>query len=222
MNHREGYDAVAVRARGKGGKGVERSKGGGGGTRPSVSSAAVKPHVAVPSVANSSSSRPSSSSSRPTFSSSTSRTTAAASSRKDKENIANASTSFAMSPKPTLDNHALIKSIQEQAQSLKSIHKLCLDVANSERDFYWNKLRGIELLCQVYKEKEEGGAEGVELGGEAMTMIEKAFRVMHAEECDNIPVDEDGNVSGYFCLFFNNDASCMVNCASNINCYFIL
>jgi hypothetical protein len=52
----------------------------------------------------------------------------------------------------------------------------------------------------VYKEKEEGGAEGVELGGEAMTMIEKAFRVMHAEECDNIPVDEDGNVSGYFCL----------------------
>ena len=35
MNHREGYDAVAVRARGNGGKGAERSKGGGGGARPS-------------------------------------------------------------------------------------------------------------------------------------------------------------------------------------------
>ena len=75
-------------------------------------------------------------------------------------------------------------------------------MANSERDFYRNKLCGIELLCQVYKEKEEGGAEGVELGGEEMKMIEKAFRVMHAEECYNIPVDEDGNVIGYFCLFF--------------------
>jgi RP/EB family microtubule-associated protein len=125
-----------------------------------------------------------------------------------------------MPSKPKSENHAALQSLQEEVKSLKSINteleskssqletdyadlELRLNAANSERDFYWNKLRGIELMFQVYKEKEEAGADGVDLGSEAMEVIERAFRVMYAAEGDNIDVDEEGNVSGYFFLFFN-------------------
>ena len=69
----------------------------------------------------------------------------------------------------------------------------------SERDFYFEKLRGIEVMLQVYKEKEESGellwSPRGSGGGEMKRVIEKIFRVMYAAAEDNVVVDDEGNVS---------------------------
>ena len=78
----------------------------------------------------------------------------------------------------------------------------------SERDFYFEKLRGIEVMLQVYKEKVEeeeeelggeGGGSSGGVGGEEMKkVIDKIFKVMYAGQDDNVVVDDEGNVS--FCV----------------------
>ena len=64
----------------------------------------------------------------------------------------------------------------------------------SERDFYFEKLRGIEVMLQVYKEKEERG-ELLENGDDTKKVIDKIFKVMYAAMEDNVVVDDEGNVS---------------------------
>ena len=70
-----------------------------------------------------------------------------------------------------------------------------LRTIESERDFYFEKLRGIEVMLQVYRKREEeekgsGDVEGV---------MDKIFTVMYATMEDNVLVDDDGNVS--FCFY---------------------
>lgn len=204
---RENYDPVAVRARGKGGKSVERSKSGGG--RPAMgrntsarstgaAAAAVKapraaavkaPRANPPSVGRSAAS--------------TSRTGAPAA--RSKENIANTSSTSISSSKPRKpEDTAAIRTLQEENSRLQSkvteletlSAELEINVHNSqaERDFYFHKLRGIEIMLQVYKDKEESG-DAVDLGVEARKVIERAFKVMYATDQDNIDVDDEGNVS---------------------------
>ena len=65
----------------------------------------------------------------------------------------------------------------------------------SERDFYFEKLRGIEVMLQVYKEKEESGQLLENGGDDTKKVIEKIFKVMYAAMEDNVVVDDEGNVS---------------------------
>ena len=69
----------------------------------------------------------------------------------------------------------------------------------SERDFYFEKLRGIEVMLQVYKEKEEERGEllleGGSSGDDTKKVIDKIFKVMYAAMEDNVVVDDEGNVS---------------------------
>jgi predicted RNase H-like nuclease (RuvC/YqgF family) len=141
------------------------------------------------------------STSRPSTSSSTSR----------KENIANTSSTSTV-PKPRkAEDSAAVRALQEENRQLKdenaNLQTQCTELETqieeveaasqtfqSERDFYFEKLRGIELLLQVFKEKEESG-EDIDMSAEARRVIDKAFKVMYATEEDNVLVDDEGNVS---------------------------
>ncbi|KAL7496711.1 hypothetical protein ACHAWT_007267 [Skeletonema menzelii] len=81
-----------------------------------------------------------------------------------------------------------------QLQLLSTELEMNISTVESERDFYFEKLRGIEVMLQVYKEQEERG----ELvgGGEMKTVIEKIFKVMYAAAEDNVVVDDEGNLVG--------------------------
>ena len=79
-----------------------------------------------------------------------------------------------------------------------------LQTVESERDFYFEKLRGIEVMLQVYKEKEDEEAGS----GNVTKLMDSMFKVMYATMEDNVGVDESGNVSTYpkkgviHCCFF--------------------
>ena len=81
-----------------------------------------------------------------------------------------------------------------QLQLLSTELEMNLSTVETERDFYFEKLRGIEVMLQVYKEQEE--ERGDSDGGEMMKrVIDKIFKVMYAAAEDNVVVDDDGNVS---------------------------
>lgn len=78
---------------------------------------------------------------------------------------------------------------------------MSINTVESERDFYFEKLRGIEVMLQVYKEKEESGevvlpVDGSGNGGEMKMVIDKIFKVMYAAAEDNVVVDDEGNLVG--------------------------
>jgi len=261
---REDYDAVAVRAKGKGGKMVGMNKGGGAGNAgssraraPVRSSSSVSassgrsgnnaPVVGKARIGSSASSSTTSSSSaaRPattsrssprkaTTSSSASTTTSTArSARPTRERSAptqkenNSATNLptiTRKPTPTTTtttssssvSTAQVKKYQEEITTLKSQTttlqtqvselqvlstelEMSINTVESERDFYFEKLRGIEVMLQVYKEKEESGevVDGSGSGGGEMKMvIDKIFKVMYAAAEDNVVVDDEGNLVG--------------------------
>ncbi len=56
-----------------------------------------------------------------------------------------------------------------------------------ERDFYFGKLRNVELLLQV---KQDKGWEGCDLEG----VVDSIFKVLYATADEDILVDEEGEV----------------------------
>ena len=229
---REGYDSVAVRARGKGGKAVPTGNRGGGAKKATAASsssvmaramggtAAVVPkRSAVASVSKDNAPpRPGSGGS------SVSSVTRASSASGQKENAANAS-----NPDPSSSRAAVLPAAnnprkpasssssntsaaaarhEKEIRALKAENaaldakyaelerataeiELTLQTVESERDFYFEKLRGIEVMLQVYKEREEEN-EG---SGDVSRVMDKIFKVMYATMEDDVVVDDEGNVS---------------------------
>lgn len=70
-----------------------------------------------------------------------------------------------------------------------------LQTVESERDFYFEKLRGVVVMLQVYKEKEDS----IEGSGDVTKVMDSIFKVMYATMDDNVVVDDEGNVSLLFC-----------------------
>ena len=96
---------------------------------------------------------------------------------------------------------------RDAAERTAAEAEMNLGTIESERDFYFEKLRGIEVMLQVYREREEeekgsGDVEGV---------MHKIFTVMYATMEDNVLVDDDGNVSLLFSSFFSNITLCSRN-----------
>ena len=227
MGGREGYDPVAVRAKGKGGKAVPTGNRGGAKrvaaaaassstvrtARPMAGTAAVAPKRSIASE----SPRPASGGS-----SVSSLTRASAGTFGQKENAANtinpdvSSTRQTAVPisnprKPASSSAAVAATAaryEEEIRALKSENsaldskyselerasaevEMTLQTVESERDFYFEKLRGIEVMLQVYKEREEE-SEG---SGDVSRVMDRIFKVMYATIEDDVVVDDEGNVS---------------------------
>ena len=227
---REGYDPVAVRAKGKGGKtvgkGVKKATSSASSRMAGSRSSRTGGTTGGGTSRTTATTRTSNSSSRPTSSSTSSRT--------QKENKANASSSSSsasrslpVNPRKTSVTAASASSAtkskyEEEIRSLKSENttlkakyatlehgaaevEVRLQTVESERDFYFEKLRGIEVMLQVYKEKEDEEAGS----GNVTKLMDSMFKVMYATMEDNVEIDESGNVSTYpnkgcihiFCFF---------------------
>ncbi|KAL9180672.1 LOW QUALITY PROTEIN: hypothetical protein ACHAXT_011125 [Thalassiosira profunda] len=65
-----------------------------------------------------------------------------------------------------------------------------LNTIESERDFYFEKLRGIEVMLQVRNEEAEAGS------GDVNRVMDSIFKVMYATQDDDIAVDDEGNLVG--------------------------
>lgn len=64
--------------------------------------------------------------------------------------------------------------------------ELCLTNAESERDFYFDKLRGIEVMLQVHEEKGEES--------EPEALLQRILKVLYAKQDDNIVVTDEGDL----------------------------
>jgi len=233
---REGYDPVAIRAKGKGGKAVGKSVGvkktssarSVGTARTGVSSGASRRTTASSSVSSSTPTTGSRSPRRPTSAASSS----SSATRRQKENTTNTATaSSSSSARPTNPRKASVTAsaatkakYEDEIRSLKSENttlkakystlehssaetEMTLQTVESERDFYFEKLRGIELMLQVYKEKEDE-EEG---SGEVSKVMDSIFKVMYATMDDNVEVDESGNLLGDITLQSNVDSSLSIS-----------
>lgn len=221
MNTREGYDPIAVRAKGKGGKAVPSGNRVNGmkkvGSAASSSSSAPRAVAsgavkrAAPLVARSVASSVSSSKDvppRPTSggSSVSSITRISAASGSLKENASNSRVPTAANTRkpPSSSNayeeeiralkseNAALESKYAKLQRSSAVVEMSLQTVESERDFYFEKLRGIEVMLQVYKEKEEEctGSGGVN------RVMDRMFKVMYATMEDDVIVDDEGNLVG--------------------------
>jgi len=84
---------------------------------------------------------------------------------------------------------------------------MTLQTVESERDFYFEKLRGIEVMLQVYKEREEE-EEGSGRVGKVMGSI---FKVMYATMEDDVVVDDEGNIVGDVPVESSLEQSALIN-----------
>ena len=194
---REGYDPVAVRARGKGGKKMPpqfQPRGGAGAaarkTRPTAgttrtTTTRAAPRSAAPAATNAAGirsppARKAGTQKENTRTGPSNRTAGA----KEKKSTDNADKIVA--------DATLLKKNKELTARNAELETTMLQMEN-ERDFYFEKLRGIEVMLQVYEDRTEeereatGGSDGV---------ISKIFKVLYAGAEDGIAVNDEGELIG--------------------------
>lgn len=165
--YREDYDPTAVRAKGKGGKkyndtmGKGSAKGGYSRPKPRTTTRPTRPTVQkkVPLRASDNLSRPVRS-----------------------NNVSKASTTAKASAVDT----QLKKKNAELESKVSELEGAIGDI-ESERDFYFGKLRSIELFLQVKQDQNWEGCEREDV-------VENLFKVLYATVDNDVVVDDDGNI----------------------------
>ena len=189
---REDYDPVSRRMLGKGGKKLDEIfLPRGMKHRPPSSSSSVtsnrsRPVKAVPSSGASVSSVRSASSKTTTGGSRRSTVTAPL---RDMNSRLSAKQSISAAAAKKVDK--LESQNEELASKNSQLRRKCaeteliLENIEKERDFYFDKLRGIEVFLQVHEETDESDPEA---------LIQRVFKVLYAKIEDNITVTDDGEL----------------------------
>lgn len=171
------YDPSAVRARGKGGTkynetmGSVKSGGGTASTRPRPPTVTSRN---VPAALNTAKAKVS-----------TKASSAAGSSDRINQPLRERALNDATKLNPVVD----VELIQKNEELLSKVDELELAVLDTERErnFYFEKLRNVEIILQVYQEKNRE-----ELNPDHM--VENVFKILYATAEDNLTVNEDGEV----------------------------
>jgi RP/EB family microtubule-associated protein len=192
---REDYNALAVRSRGKGGGNIpdhfQSKRKGGGGTssaRP-VARRPVAPRPMAPRPM-----APRTVTSRPALRSSPQKTSASPIKKATPERPVRRSTSLARTGRVSdsgsgsaVADAALTKKNKELTARNAEL-EMTLNGIERERDFYFEKLRDIEVMLQVHEEK----GEDVD---PAEKLIKRVFKVLYATTEENVVVNDEGEVS---------------------------
>jgi len=197
---REDYDALARRQMGKGGKnldamflprGMNMKAGGrgrvasssaptstGAGSSSTRSRSSVKSHSRASSVTSKSRSMAGKSTSKPTTP------------LRDKNSRPSAKQTISgAAAKKVQQLESENQELAERNSELKKKNaeaELILENIEKERDFYFEKLRGIEVMLQVHEEEGEAS--------DAEALIQRTFKVLYAKIEDNILVTDDGEL----------------------------
>jgi len=200
------YDPRAIREKGKGGKVYNAQMGGGGARKPTTTAtarpaatrpkapAAARPKPASKAAAEGTGrpSRPLRERSNPVVPKATE------SDNKQQQGGA------AVAPADAtlvIQNEALtaqVKELTEEVEELDSKNSELtaqveeLEVAvletESERDYYFDKLRNIEVMLQVFQERGEENDEGT------TKLVDDVFKILYATKEENLVVNEEGDV----------------------------
>lgn len=173
---REDYDPVEARSKGKGAAKMAQTR-------------SKNPSRAKP--------KPRTGTTRTGASRSTSTTASSAgTNRSRRENNSSAANRPRREEKPkSSDDHVteavladaqLMKKNSEQEAKIQVLEQNMLEI-ETERDFYFEKLRDVEVLLQIYKEAdpESSDPEG---------MVEKVFKILYATADEQITVGDDGEI----------------------------
>lgn len=177
----EGYDAKAVRAKGKGGKKYNDSmaKGGAGDKRTMSSTTRSRP-ASAPRVAQTTTKPRVPARNQPTKKGPLKPNSSENNSRVTVSNNSNNKAASAQADAQLLKKNAELENkVQELESTIVDIEK--------ERDFYFGKLRNVELMLQMKQDKsyEECQLESV---------VGNIFKVLYATADEDVQVDADGEV----------------------------
>jgi RP/EB family microtubule-associated protein len=195
---REDYDPIARRKIGKGGKKLDEIflPRGVKNTRPpssssSVSSSRTRSVKAPPSSGASVSSVRSASSKSTTATTAQSRRSTVTAPLRDKNSRPSAkqsiSTAAAKQVEKLESQNEELGSKNAQLRRKCAETELILESIEKERDFYFDKLRGIEVMLQVHEEDDGKDSE-------PEALIQRVFKVLYAKIEDNILVTDDGEL----------------------------
>jgi RP/EB family microtubule-associated protein len=185
---REDYDAKAVRAKGKGGKkhNETMSKPGGGTIKTTARRPAVSPRTSTTTAKPRVPARPSG----PATTGVAGRNNPPNNSYKAplKASLENKTQpTSAVTSKNSSDSDAqLVKKNAELESKIRELETSIADI-EKERDFYFGKLRNVELMLQVKQDKNFDGCE-------LESVVENIFKVLYATADEDVAVDEEGEI----------------------------